>query len=226
MRFIHVADMHFDAPFAVLSNKDDLGDIRRLEQREAFAKMIEYIRVEKIPFIFIAGDLYEHQYIRKSTIEYINSLFTAIPDTKIFIAPGNHDPLLKNSFYNIFNWNKNVYVFNNEITTYEFPEADIYGFGFADFYCTDLKLEDIKIKNKEKLNILILHGSLDASNTLEMQYNPINSKKLKELGFDYVALGHIHKRTEDLSENIIYSGSMISFGFDELRRTWNVRRRN
>lgn len=38
MRFIHMADMHFDSPFTVLSNWENLGDLRRLEQREAFKK--------------------------------------------------------------------------------------------------------------------------------------------------------------------------------------------
>jgi DNA repair exonuclease SbcCD nuclease subunit len=79
--------MHFDAPFTKLSSKGNLGDIRRLEQRNSFNKMIEYIREEKIPFLFISGDLYEHEYVRKSTIEYINSLFSTIPDTKIYISP-------------------------------------------------------------------------------------------------------------------------------------------
>ena len=127
MRFIHIADMHFDAPFTVLSSKN-LGDVRRLEQRKVFSKVIEYIKEEKIPFLFISGDLYEHGYVRQSTIEYINDLFKQIPHTHIFIAPGNHDPYLKNSFYNTFDWNNNVYIFNNEIGIYEFPEADIYGF--------------------------------------------------------------------------------------------------
>ena len=71
MRFIHMADMHFDAPFARLSSKGKLGDKRRLEQRAAFSKMIEYIKKEEISFLFISGDLYEHEYVRKSTIEFI-----------------------------------------------------------------------------------------------------------------------------------------------------------
>ena len=45
-------------------------------------------------------------------------------------------------------------------------------------------------------------------------YNPMNINKLKEKGFDYIALGHVHKR-DDLS-NIVYPGSLISLGFDEL----------
>ena len=217
MRFIHMADVHFDSPFTVLASRNNLANIRRLEQREAFKKAIEYIKVEKIPFLFISGDLYEQEYIRESTIEYINNLFKTIPETRIFISPGNHDPFLSNSFYNTFNWNKNVTIFNSEIKIIETEEADIYGFGFTDFYCENSRIEEIKLKNKNKINILITHGALDASKTLDMQYNPLNSNKLKEIGFDYIALGHIHKANyENNKNNFIYPGSLISFGFDEL----------
>lgn len=53
---------------------------------------------------------------------------------------------------------------------------------------------------------------------LGLQYNPINRNKLKQLGFDYVALGHIHKLDYNTEENqrIVYPGSTISRGFDEL----------
>ena len=217
MRFIHMADVHFDSPFTVLASKENLANERRLEQRRAFADTIEYIKENQIPFLFISGDLYEQKYIRKSTIEYINNLFKEIPNTQIFISPGNHDPFLVNSFYNTFEWNNNVTIFNSEIKIIETEEADIYGFGFTDFYCENSQIEKINIKNKNKINILITHGSLDASKTLDMQYNPLNSNKLKEIGFDYVALGHIHKTNyENNKNNFIYPGSLISFGFDEL----------
>ena len=41
--------------------------------------------------------------------------------------------------------------------------------------------------------------------------------KIKEKGFDYVALGHIHKLSynEEQNQNIVYPGSVISLGFDE-----------
>ena len=217
MRFVHMADIHFDSPFTVLASKNNLANIRRLEQREAFKKAIEYINREKIPFLFISGDLYEQEYIRESTIEYINNLFKTIPETKIFISPGNHDPFLNNSFYNNYNWSKNVTIFNEEIKMIELDDVDIYGYGFTSFYCTDSKVDEIEIKNKNKINILITHGALDASKTLDMQYNPINSNKLKKVGFDYVALGHIHKSNyKNNEDNFIYPGSLISFGFDEL----------
>ena len=41
---------------------------------------------------------------------------------------------------------------------------------------------------------------------------------LNEKGFDYVALGHIHKLDYNtkVNQNIIYPGSTVSLGFDEL----------
>ena len=216
MRFIHMADIHFDSPFTILTDKRDFGTKRRLEQREAFRKAIEYISKEKIPYLFIAGDLYDQDYIRKSTIEFINNLFKTIPNTRIFIAPGNHDPFLKNSFYNTFNWNNNVTIFNDEIKRVECEDVDIYGYGFSSFYCSNSKVEEIEIINKEKINILLVHGALDSSKNADIKYNPISTNKLKEIGFDYIALGHIHKRTDENKYNFIYPGSIISFGFDEL----------
>jgi DNA repair exonuclease SbcCD nuclease subunit len=213
-----MADIHLDSPFRVLASKEDFADKRRLEQRESFKKVIKYIKEEKISFLFISGDLYEQEYVRESTIEYINNLFKEIPNTKIFISPGNHDPYLLNSFYNTFNWNENVTIFDENIKRIELEEVDIYGYGFSDFYCTNSGIEEIEIKNKEKINILISHGALDASKTQDLEYNPINSLKLKKLGFDYIALGHIHKPSynDEEDQRIVYPGSPLSLGFDEL----------
>lgn len=218
MKFVHIADMHFDTAFTTLNTKKNMGDLRRLEQRDVFKQIIEYIKKEQIEYFFIAGDLYEQEYIRQNTIEYINNLFKTIPNTKIFITPGNHDPFISNSFYSQFQWNKNVYIFNSKIEKISTEEADIYGFGFNDFYCKDCGIETLKIENKNKINILIIHGSLDSGNTQNAEYNPLKTSILQEKSFDYIALGHIHKTNfnKEKNNNIIYPGSTISFGFDEL----------
>ena len=184
MKFVHIADMHFDSAFVNLSDKEILGDLRRLEQRKIFKKVIEYIKENKIEYLFISGDLYEHKYVKQSTIEYINNLFKEIPGTQIFIAPGNHDPYIKNSYYNKFGWNNNVKIFNSKIERIETEEAAIYGFGFDDFYCYDSGIEELEIENKNKINILITHASLDSGWDDEKNYNSVSSKRLKEKGFD------------------------------------------
>ena len=216
MKFVHIADMHFDSPFTTLSDIGNLGEIRRLEQRNVFKKVIEYIKQNEIPLLFISGDLYEDEYIKESTIEYINNLFKEIPNTKIFIAPGNHDPYIKNSYYNKFNWNENVKIFGSKIEKIELENINIYGYGFDDFYCINSGIENIELDIRDKINILVIHSTLNGASIEEKQYNSISEKMLVEKGFDYVALGHIHKTNYKDGINIIYPGSTISNGFDEL----------
>lgn len=217
MKFVHIADMHFDTPFTLLSDRANLGEVRRLDQRKAFKKIIEYIKENEISYLFISGDLYDHEYVRQSTIDFINDCFKQIPNTLIFITPGNHDPYLKNSYYTKYNWNKNVKIFTSKVEKVEMEDFDLYGYGFEDFYLKESKIEEINIENKEKLNLLITHASLDGGYDDQRVYNTISSSKLKQLEFDYVALGHIHKTnlTKE-NKNIIYPGSTISLGFDEL----------
>ena len=218
MKFIHIADMHLDSPFVNLSDKDIMGDIRRLEQRKVLKKIIEYIKENNINYLFISGDLYEHKYIKQTTIEYLNNLFKEIPEVKVFIAAGNHDPKVKNSYYNKFNWNENVKIFNSFIEKIEEPDCNIYGYSFDDFYCNNCGLENVFVEQNEKPNILILHGNLDGSQKDDRPYNPISKNLLLEKGFDYVALGHIHKLDYNsyLNQKIVYPGSTVSLGFDEL----------
>lgn len=218
MKFIHMADMHFDAPFTNLSDKENFGSTRRMEQRAVFKKIIDYIKDNNIKYLFISGDLYEHQHIRNTTINYINNLFKEIPNTKIYISPGNHDPYIKNSYYNKFNWNENVHIFSSKIEKIELENVNIYGYGFGDFYCTDCGIEKINLEKNDKENILVIHSTIDGANIEEKQYNSISRKILEEIGFDYVATGHIHKSDYNSYENqkIVYPGSLVSLGFDEI----------
>ena len=212
MKFIHIADIHFDSPFTILSNNGRFGIERRIEQRQAFKEAINYIKENNIDYLFISGDLYENEYVRKSTIEYINELFKEIPNTKIFISPGNHDPYIKDSFYNSYEWSKNVKIFKG-LECVETEDANIYGYGFEDFYSKGCELNQINLLQNGKPNILVIHGNLDGAKVEDKEYNVIYSKDLQK--FDYVALGHIHKTNYKESEKAIYPGSILSLGFDE-----------
>ena len=161
--------------------------------------------------------MYEEKDVRKSTIEFINNEFSKIPNTKVFIVPGNHDPYIKGSFYENFNFCENVYVFKEPIEVYEDKDIRIYGVGFTDFYMNENPLRDIKVVKDLKPTILISHCDINGVQDKNgFSYNPILLSKLKELDFDYAALGHIHNIEFNPNEKITYSGSTISLGFDEL----------
>lgn len=217
MKFIHIADMHLDSPFTGLSTIDNLGDKRRLEQRKVFKKVIDFVKENEIDYLFIVGDFYEQEYVKKSTIEYINQLFCEISNTKVLITPGNHDPYIKGSYYEDFTWSENVYICKNEQERLQEPEVDIYMTAFTDFYKNQSPIENIKIQNPNKINVLLTHCDLNGtSDENGLSYHPIAESIIKQLGFDYVAMGHIHKTNFKENAKMIYPGSPISFGFDEL----------
>ena len=209
MKFIHFADVHFDMVFSSIRNNRELVKKRRLNQKQVFKNAIELAKEEAVDAIFIAGDLFENKYVEDETIKYIISCFNDIPDINVFITPGNHDPLIKNSPYNTYSWPDNVHIFGAEIGMYEVDDVNIYGIGFEDYEMDSNEIEKLEVDNN-KTNILITHANLDGTTH---KYHDIKTKFLQK--FDYVALGHIHLSKIDDS-NIIYPGSLIAGGFDEL----------
>lgn len=207
MKFVHLADLHLDRPFTSLKNNRDLIKRRRIEQKFIFKKAIDLVKDEKAEMLFISGDLFENKYVEKDTINYIISSLKEIKDTKVYIAPGNHDPLIKASPYNTYEWPENVFIFSSEVGMDSVGDINIYGLGFNDFEMESTAIKDIKV-DKEKINILVTHGTLDGASG---KYHDIKTEWLEK--FDYVALGHIH--LPKLDGKIIYSGSLVACGFDE-----------
>ena len=59
-------------------------------------------------------------------------------------------------------------------------EVDIYGYGFDDYYLKEEKIKNINIENKEKINILITHATLDGASLGDKEYNSISKKMIVE----------------------------------------------
>lgn len=206
MDFIHIADLHLDGK---TKNVGENSGKRRHQILDAFVRLIDYIRNKKIKYLFIAGDLYEHKYIKDSTIEILIKLFKSIKDTKIFIAPGNHDPYIKDSVYDRFKFPENVYIFKN-MESIETEDANIQGFGFTDFYPPkNVNFGNIKPINNGKKNILIVHTDIYSK---KYEYDKEISKLLLKK-FDYIAMGHIHKGNFKKDSNAIYPGSFVELSF-------------
>ena len=208
MKFIHFADVHLDMPFTSLKNQKELVKRRRLEQKYVFRKTINYIKENNIDVLLIAGDLFEDRFVENDTIAYIISCLKEISNVKVYITPGNHDPLIKSSPYNTYEWPENVFIFGSEVGMDTFDDVNIYGVGFDDFEMDSDVIKDIEVEN-DKINILITHGTLDGASH---KYHDIKSQWLEK--FDYVALGHIHLPKVDGSK-IVYPGSLVAGGFDE-----------
>ncbi len=182
MRFVHIADIHFDTPFENLKGKDALREERKKEQTEAFDKVIEYVKNNKIETLFISGDIFEQERVKVETVKYIIAKLEEIKETKVFVAPGNHDPYVSNSPYKMFEWPENVHFFDGEVKKFEYDDIVIYGVGFDKFFVEESIIPDIKI-DKTKINILVTHGTLNGGSK---KYHDIKDIDLEK--FDYCAL--------------------------------------
>ena len=210
MKFIHLADVHFDTPLLSLKNNRELIKKRRTEYKQVFRDVIQLCKKEEVEFLFISGDLFENKFVQRGTIEFLISSFQLIPNTKVFIAPGNHDPFVKNSPYQMYEWPQNVVIFTGEMGLYSYDNINIYGIGFDDYEFSSNEIENFSLEDTNKINVLVTHGTLDGNSK---KYFDMKTRDLAK--FDYVALGHIHAPKVDGS-SIVYPGSLLSLGFDEL----------
>lgn len=199
-KFAHMSDIHLDSPFDYL-DLDNKKDERRSEQRITFKNSIELADNSNCDFVVISGDLFDGEIADISTIKYIDEVFSMHEDMKFVLISGNHDLVNNNNLIYSYKFkSKNVFVLSNEKPSIIINDVKI--------YC---ELHDELDNNY--YNILMWHGDVNESG----QENPLPSI-YKRVGFDYIALGHIHQFEDHSNEvsKIYYPGSLIARGFDEL----------
>lgn len=185
MRFIHTADIHLGA---VPDKNKGWSETRKKEITDTFERLIYVVKEEAPDVLFIAGDLFHRQPLLRELKE-INYLFSKISQTKVVLIAGNHDYIHRESYYRHFEWNENViFLKSPDIESVYIPDinTEIYGASYYDRENTKAIYDNLTIKNGEHINVLVAHGG-------DEKHIPINANRLLISGFDYIALGHIHK---------------------------------
>lgn len=211
-RFLHSSDFHLGSYFYSSDLPVELVENRRENIWASIESLFSYAREKKVDCIFLCGDLFNENYVTVSILERLNSLFKSVPETKIFIIFGNHDPYSKESKFRYLNLSSNVFVFEDDrVHCFEFEDYNVYGISYTDRILNKPSyFEDIQL-DSEKINILMLHTDIIMPN---FNYMNLSLSDIENLGFDYVALGHIHK-PQKIRDNIIYPGSLEPLSFKE-----------
>lgn len=212
LKFIHCADIHLDAPFRE-NRTDNYANTRRQDIKNAFLKILDKVKDTNSDFLLISGDLYEHQYITRKTMDWLYMILSQVK-VPVIIIPGNHDPYIQNSWYRAWEWPDNVHILSPDKPHILLEEygASLYGLGFSAFREDKPDLSAVPEPTEGYFNILMLHGTLDMEFTGQA-YKPVTTEELKALNYDYYALGHFHKTK--VLDNIINPGSPEPLGFDE-----------
>ena len=214
MKFIHIADVHLGA-------KPDAGSAysanRKNEIWETFRSVIEKCEKEKVDLLLIAGDLFHRQPLLRELKE-VDYLFSTLNGTQVVLIAGNHDYMRKNSYYRTFTWSSNVHMITGaSVECVELKDLDlaVYGLSYHEKEIREALYDQIRITDRCKYHILLAHGG-------DESHIPFRKEVIDRLGFDYVALGHLHNPQKVGQERIRYCGTPLKYSFSEVHSKKSV----
>ena len=214
-KFIHAADFHLDSAFGALPARQAAA--RRRESRGLVFRLADYVNYNEIGLVLLAGDLFDSGSAFRETGEQLAAALGQMR-ARVLIAPGNHDWYGPGSPWQTVDWPENVTVFREHtLTAAELPEWNlvVHGAAFTGPEQTAGFLTGFTAPADGRVHIGLLHGELDPS---EARYDPIRREEAAASGLAYLALGHIHKRTEPQTFGgtlCAWPGCIEGRGFDE-----------
>lgn len=218
--FLHVADIHLGRAFSGGFKNILSTDILELAMKKVLENISLAAISKKVDFVLIAGDTFdsdESDFASKLIFkEFLNKLDFA--NIKVFLICGNHDSVGSYS-KSMFNYDENsnikiiglntpssckLPVFNKENNLICALHALSYS--SPQFFENPVKyFEKPLIEERSLFHIGILHCAVTADKS--SCYASCSLNDLKDLNYDYFALGHIH--LPNLPEkNIVYSGTV------------------
>ncbi|MDQ0268947.1 metallophosphoesterase family protein [Cytobacillus purgationiresistens] len=211
--FIHAADLHLDSPMIGLKHLPQ-SIFRKLQEStfESFSRIVKTAMIKKVDFVILAGDLFDaaDRSIKAQTRFRKEMERLADADIQVFTVHGNHDHM--GGEWAHLSLPDNVHIFSNEPEMLSFMKEDVkvhlYGFSYPTRHVHQRKIDHYKKVDGGDYHIGILHGNLEGS-TDHGNYAPFSLSDLTSKGFDYWALGHIHKQVIlNQSPPIIYPGNI------------------
>lgn len=236
MKFLHTSDLHIGKKIFETSLWED---------QSAMLKQIYDIAVEeKVDALVIAGDVYDRSIPATEAVELLDDFLTCLAQNKIpvIMISGNHDSPERVGFAGKILENQGIYisgVYEDRLRQVELEDA----YGKVVFVCLPFVkpavvdaqncAEGVKrILEKEALTfeenvryVLVTHyfvtGESGEQPQLSEAETAIDVGGIDNVpanvfaGFDYVALGHIHKAQRIGGGNIYYSGAPMKYSFSE-----------
>lgn len=211
MRVIHAADLHIDSPLRGLGRLEGAPvDELRLATRRAFSRLIDTCLEEQAVLLILAGDVFDGEWRDFNTGLFFVRELARLREagTRVVMVRGNHDA--ESVLARHIPLPEHVHAFPIDAPgTLELPHLGlaVHGQSYGSRSVEDNLAEHYPERRRDLLNIGVLHtnaiGAADHSN-----YAPCTVQQLVRRGYDYWALGHVHKR-EVLHRDpwVVYSGN-------------------
>ena len=211
IRFIHAADPHLDSPLQGLEAHEGAPvEVLRGATRRAFENLVSLAIEESVDFVVIAGDLYDGDWKDYSTGLFFRAQMVRLQSkgTPVYLIAGNHDAA--SVITKKLSLPENVHVFSTR-TTESLEVAGhpitIHGRGFPNRAVPENLAIEYPMAVPGRFNLGLLHTSLTGRPGHDT-YAPCSVAQLREKGYQYWALGHIHQ-PEVINEDpwIVFAGN-------------------
>jgi len=234
MKIIHTSDWHLGHSL--------YGYDRTAEQEEALRQIEDLLRKETPDALVVSGDIYDtpqpSSAVQTLFTEAVMRMHRSSPGTEIIITAGNHDSGAKHEISRVL-WETQGVRMIGSLDKNNLPshivELPGRGYVIAIPYCSERLLpeglwqellDEVAVRNGDNLPVVLsAHltvGGCDFKGHdggKDISVGGIDALPLEELGtgYDYVALGHIHRpQTLDGSDGRVrYSGTPVPVSFDE-----------
>lgn len=241
MRLLHTSDWHLGIA---------LGNKPLIEEQHFFLEQLyEIVKDKKADGVIVAGDVFDSSISGNDAIALYNDAVTTLClelQIPVFVIAGNHDGAARLASCNQLLEKTGLYIagklkrdikpvemndtavfllpyFNIDEARACFPEEEIKSYEDAmKTVCNHLQTLPTKCAKK----VLVAHAYVggatisESDRAAQVGTATVVSKSVFE-GFDYVALGHLH-RQQKLSEHIYYSGTPIKYSFGEANQQKGV----
>lgn len=197
--FIHCADLHLGAPFQGLADLPaDLALRLRAAPARALDRIVETALERRVTAVIMAGDVFDAADRNLQAQIRLRDALRKLDAGGIltFIAAGNHDPL--GSAVASIRYPASVHFFDSRVESVPLQRDGIvvgrvYGISHDAPAVTENLARRFPEAPAGPFSIAVLHANIGRGGEHEA-YAPCSVADLESRGFDYWALGHVHKR--------------------------------
>ena len=242
MKIMHLSDLHIGKKVNEYSMLQD--------QIYILKEILRIIDNEKVETVIIAGDVYDRSLPPNEALELFDEFLYQLSsrNVNVFVISGNHDsperisyggrmmtenkiflspvydgnvkPISLNDDYGEVNFYLLPFIRPADIRRY-FPDENIENYTDA----VKLAIDNMNVDFSER-NILITHQFVTGAELSESEDIIVGgtdnvSGEVFD-GFDYVALGHIHREQTVGKDNIRYCGTPLKYSFSEAKHIKSV----
>ena len=235
MKLIHLADLHLGKRVNEFSMLED--------QQYILREILRIIDDQKADAVMIAGDVYDKSVPSAEAVELFDEFLVRLSERglKVLVISGNHDSPERIAFGGRLMDRSGIYmspVYHGEVdpVTLEdpygrihfyllpfikpaqvrrfFPDREISSYTDA----VAAAIDQMHISTDER-NVLLTHQFVTGAQLSDSEDFSVGGSDNVDAsvfeGFDYVALGHIHRSQKCGSEYIRYSGTPLKYSFSE-----------